>query len=202
MQYLPIVSHLLLALLLLSSLFLTSAQATSSRDEELLQAAFNNDVDGVERALQQGANPNVQDAQTLQTPLMGAILRGHVPVVEYLLFKSSHINGVVVDATVPEKDGYTPAHGAGFQGRADIMRLLHKAGIDVVDDFHTDGFAPVHRACWGMEKRHTDTLQVLRDEVGVDLNMPAKNGRSCAEMTHNHHTRELLQEGTTKKEEL
>ena len=34
------------------------------------------------------------------------------------------------DTTVPEKDGYTPMHGAGFQGRAEIAKILLDHGVD------------------------------------------------------------------------
>ena len=34
-----------------------------------------------------------------------------------------------VDVTIGEKDGYTPMHGAGFQGRAKIGQLLISHGI-------------------------------------------------------------------------
>jgi len=38
---------------------------------------------------------------------MNAVLKGKYKVVEYLL-------SVNADVTIPEKDGYTPMHGAGF----------------------------------------------------------------------------------------
>ena len=34
------------------------------------------------------------------------------------------------DTTIPEKDGYTPMHGAGFQGRAEIAKILMDHGVD------------------------------------------------------------------------
>ena len=47
-----------------------------------------------------------------QTALMASVLAGADKAVEMLL--SAEFNA---DASVPEKDGYTPFHGAGFQGR-------------------------------------------------------------------------------------
>ena len=44
-----------------------------------------------------------------QTPLMNAVLGGHTEVVKALLELGA-------DHKIPEKDGYTPMHGAGFQG--------------------------------------------------------------------------------------
>lgn len=176
-------------------------------DMELLQAAFSNNMDALASALSRGANPNVQQPGSGQTALMGAVLRGYTDIVKFLLESSSSSSSssqqeerrgapaIVLDVNVPEKDGYTPAHGAAFQGRADCMRVLVAAGVNVVDDYHPDGFAPLHRACWGREQRHTDTIQVLRDEIGVDIvKLPAKNGKRCEDMTTNTATLELLRE--------
>ena len=44
-----------------------------------------------------------------QTPLMNAVLSGQTEVVKALLELGA-------DHKIPEKDGYTPMHGAGFQG--------------------------------------------------------------------------------------
>lgn len=37
------------------------------------------------------------------------------------------------DTTIGEMDGYTPVHGAGFQGRPEIMQLLIDHGMDPND---------------------------------------------------------------------
>merc|ERR1719348_397680 len=57
---------------------------------------------------------NQRDPLSGQTPLMMAVLMGKEEVVRLLLKEPA------VDASIPEKDGYTPFHGAGFQGRASI----------------------------------------------------------------------------------
>jgi hypothetical protein len=31
----------------------------------------------------------------------------------------------------------------------------------IVRCIHVDGFIPMHRACWGDEQRHTDTVRVF-----------------------------------------
>ena len=46
---------------------------------------------------------------------MASCLGGHLDAAKALLELGA-------DVTVPEKDGYTPMHGAGFQGRAEIGR--------------------------------------------------------------------------------
>jgi ankyrin repeat protein len=190
-----VLAILVAAFFLLASVLLChgdqSSTSSTSHDEELLEAAFNGNVAGVRDAIAAGANPNAQDPTSGQTALMGATLRGHTNIVKLLLSTEYRDR---VDATIAEKDGYTPAHGAGFQGRADIMQVLFDHGINVKDDFHTDGFAPLHRACWGREQRHTDTVRLL-GALGVDLRLPGKNdGTVCADMTRNPATQRLLDE--------
>ena len=87
---------------------------------------------------------NVQERGSGQSLLMAACLAGKASVVEYLLEAGA-------DATIPEKDGYTPMHGAGFQGRAGVAKLLIQHGLKV-DDFHRDGFTPLWRSAWGVEE--------------------------------------------------
>jgi ankyrin repeat protein len=190
---------------LVASLFLLASvlscqgdQSSSTYDNDLLEAAFNGNVAGVRAAIAAGANANAQDPGSGQTALMGATLRGHTNIVKLLLSAEYRDR---VDVTIAEKDGYTPAHGAGFQGRADIMQVLFDHQINVADDFHPDGFAPLHRACWGREQRHTDTVRLL-GELGVDLRLPGgKNGGNvvCADMTTNPATQRLLLDETSEE---
>merc|ERR1712110_825036 len=112
-----------------------------------------------------------------QTPLMMSVLGGHPEIVEYLLEAGA-------DPTIPEKDGYTPMPGAGFQGRAEIGKILMKHGVDIHGTKHKDGYLPFHRACWGNELRHAETVRMFINS-GVDPDVPAKNGATCLQMTKN-----------------
>jgi ankyrin repeat protein len=179
-------SYFLQSSFLILALFAVLGRGAQQEDDDILQSAFSNNREGVQSALAAGANPNVRDSSSGQTALMGAVLRGNVPVVELLLTVDA------VDVSIPEKDGYTPAHGAGFQGRAEIMRLLAAAGLNVKDEFHSDGYAPLHRACWGNSQGHTDTIRVLAQVASVDLNMPSRHGTRCIDMTSNPSTIALL----------
>lgn len=177
---------LLHLILLILACLLSPIRADDASDGRLLNAAINNRVDAARRELDEhGANINVRDAASGQTPLMGAVLRGNTNVVELLLTKGA-------DVSIGEKDGYTPAHGAGFQGRADIMKLLKEHGIDVVGDKHTDGYFPLHRSCWGREQRHADTVEYLISKAGADVNLQAEDGRTCLDMTTNPATLQVL----------
>jgi ankyrin repeat protein len=127
----------LVSLLLCSLLFL----AVYAVPPRLAAAVRANDADALRLAL--AAEPellNSREEGSLRTALMSAALAGSTRVVEALLELGA-------DSTIPEKDGYTPMHGAGFQGRAGVAKALLKHGVP--HERHTDGYWPIHRACWG-----------------------------------------------------
>lgn len=146
-------------------------------------------------ALTEGANINVKDEINGQTPLMRATLHGWSSMATYLLDKGA-------DVTIGEKDGYTPAHGAGFQGRAKIMAILRDHKVDIFEASTKDKFTPFHRACWGREARHTETIRYLLD-AGVDVNLKGgPDRRTCFQMTPNQKTKALLIENGAGNQEL
>jgi ankyrin repeat protein len=75
--------------------------------------------------------------------------------------------------------------------------LLIKYGLEITD-VHEDGYIPMHRACWGKEKRHTHTVKVFLD-AGVPPKFKATNGKTCYQMTQNEDTKKLLKSYTSKK---
>jgi ankyrin repeat protein len=154
--------------------------------EEAVQA---DDPVAIEKAIVElGAGINVQ-GMGAQTPLVSAVLRGKLQAVNKLLTLGA-------DVSIPEKDGYTVMHAAGFQGRSAILKVLaahnnHGATIDVMEQ-HADGYFPLHRACWGREQRHTETVQAFL-ELGVSPDLEAANGKTCLGMTKNPETRSLIE---------
>jgi len=167
--------------------------AFSEPIDEVFAAIRGGKENDVKRILEENAESlesfiNQQDPASGQTPLMMAVLMGKEEVVRMLLKLP------VVDASIPEKDGYTPFHGAGFQGRASIARMLIKdsRGLDP-NDRHKDGFQPIHRACWGMEARHAETVKVLVEEGGVPWDSKGK-GKTPLQITQNSKTKAWLKE--------
>ena len=126
-----------------------------------------------------------------QTPLMQAVLSGNDAAVDLLPARGA-------DASIGEQDGYTPCHGAGFQGRAGIMKALLAHGLPCTTDRHSDGFTPLHRACWGRETRHTETVRVLL-EAGAPPDQPCRNGALPQAITSNHATYKVLTDEMDKK---
>ena len=129
----------------------------SSDAQALFAAVQADDAGAIERELER-SDINSRGPGG-QTPLMHAVLSGKVNAVKALLKLGA-------DTSIGEKDGYTPMHGAGFQGRAEIARILVHDGKLNPSDRHEDGHTPFERACWGTEKRHADTAAVLL-ELGV-----------------------------------
>jgi len=130
---------------------------------------------------------NDPQAESGQTALMAAVLNGQTECVKTLLSYPE------VDETIPEKDGYTPMHGVGFQGRHDIAQLLLDDETRNIDpnDRHSDGYVPLHRACRGNEERHTLTVAALV-KAGVPYDEPHTDGKVCWEMTSNPNTKEWI----------
>merc|ERR1711862_918047 len=87
-----------------------------------------------------------------------------------------------------KKDGYTPMHGAAYQGRVNIAKILHDHGVPLRVQ-HSDSHEPIVRACWGKEKRHTDTVEFFL-ENGVPF---FEVFDQCMSSAGNRMTKQLLQ---------
>ena len=184
-----------------SLLLLAFTLAASEPIDEMFSAIREGKEGAVRRIIGEnkdtlGSFINQRDPGSGQTPLMMAVLMGREEAVAALLEEEQ------VDATVAEKDGYTPLHGAGFQGRAAIARRLLKdpRGLDPTVR-HKDGFQPLHRACWGGEARHAETVRVLVEEGGVPWDTKGK-GRTCLQITDNQATKTWLREWGRARGEL
>jgi ankyrin repeat protein len=154
----------------------------------LFYAVDADDADGVRAAVEGGARINERGdgfSQGGQTALMFASLTGKTNAIRALL-------DLKADATLGEKDGYTPLHGAAFQGRAEAAAIL-LADPSVPNTFHDDGFAPIHRACWGASSGHTDTVKhFLKAGVPHDLRTKTKVAKRPVDFANNAATLDLL----------
>ena len=169
---------------------------------EVFEAIKNDNIGALRKILSDNSDSldsfiNQKEAESGQTPVMMSVLRGQTEMVRLLLAEP------VVDVSIGEMQGYTVMHGAGFQGRADILRLLleDKRNIDP-RDFHEDGFSPLHRACWGDEPRHTETVRVFLEVAGVPWDLRSEEGTTCYDVTYNQGTRDLIEKWKKQKEEL
>ena len=103
-----------LSLLVRAASLLQLALVAVDASGDLFAAIEARDVSAMKTALSSGGADVNAIGPGGQTPLMNSVLTGCLPCVEFLLGREG------VDAAIPEKDGYTPMHGAGFQGRPEI----------------------------------------------------------------------------------
>lgn len=168
--------------------------SSASSLKTLFEATRQNNVEAIRNAvLKRHENIN-EIGPGGQTPVVMATLLGLAQAVKTLVDLGANLE-------IPEKDGYTVAHAAGFQGRADVLRvLLEHTNVDP-NIPHADGYYPLHRACWGREPRHAETVHVFLQDGGVDPQLVAQNGKTCLEMTRNEATIQVLQEAIAAKQE-
>jgi|EP01046_Picozoa_sp_COSAG06_P041299 hypothetical protein len=77
-----------------------------------------------------------------------------------------------------------------------MVPILQEHGLDLLDT-HKDGFIGMHRACWGGEQRHTDTVEAFL-KAGVPHDYPDKSGKTPVQMARNPKTKKLLEEWAAK----
>lgn len=121
------------------------------------------------------------------TALMTAVCSGNTEAVQ-LLVEAGAATTVRFGGT---KGGFSVMHAAAFNGRAEVLSYLLERAKDsgknltvALNQRHkADGYAPMHRAAWGVEQRFTRTIRVLL-EAGADHNLRASSNQLRAvEMT-------------------
>jgi ankyrin repeat protein len=112
-------------------------QYSSSLDDDLIYAAFLEDLDEVRFLLSQGANPDARDEEQ-RTPLMLAVTEGHGEMVRVLLEAGA-------DPNLRDQDGWGALDVAVARKMIEIAWLLVQFGADAnaSDDRHR---SPLSRA--------------------------------------------------------
>jgi len=100
---------------------LQAPAANSAADTALLDAAQQNDLPGVTRALQQGASINAKTRYNA-TPLMLGAMNGNLEIVRLLIERGADMN--IRDTFY----GFTPMAAAMMNGRVDVIRYLVEKG--------------------------------------------------------------------------
>lgn len=100
------------------------AQKTAQREsqDDLLKAVSRGDVDDVQRALQNGANPDAS-ASPLTTPLILASYNGQLEIAKLLLHAKGNPN-------ISTRSGGTPLIAAVLNDDVEMVRLLLEFGAD------------------------------------------------------------------------
>ena len=101
-------------------------------DKHILDAAAENDLDGVERCLDYGIGINERDDDSVVmgiffdniTPLYVAAYHGHVEMVELLIARGADVNHQTYYKVAP-------LHKAACAGHRDVVKLLIEAGAEI-----------------------------------------------------------------------
>jgi ankyrin repeat protein len=149
-------------------------------DDRMLEAVQREDWAWVEVEIKErGANVNAHQKSNKQTALMTACLKGDLKTAKKLVEWGA-------DATIGEEGEYTPMHGAGYQGHANIAKfLIEELKVDP-NPIHKDGYRPLHRACWGRQPRHVEFVKYILSTGLVDPDTPTATGLTPLKMIASH----------------
>lgn len=111
------------------------------KNGELLEAAFNNDYNKLQKALNEGAEINAKTLVSEETALHLVCRLSYVDIVKFLLDQSA-------DIKARDGDKWTPLHSAAYGGNASIAEHLFSHGIlSEIDDRDWLGRTPLTLAC-------------------------------------------------------
>lgn len=144
-------------------------------------------------------------ANNMQTPLMWAVLRGHLPAARALLDAKAEIRHHDSLGATPlmiavqhknyesllllmhrggedllrdgDKNGCTPAHWASYKGDLTALKFLHYFGANL-QEVDNAGMLPIHRATCANEAM---TIEFLAEKK-ADLTARNKEGKTCLEV--------------------
>jgi peptidoglycan/LPS O-acetylase OafA/YrhL len=98
-------------------------RADSGSKSGLVESVRRHDLDGIERALDGGADPNQVDPEFGVPPLSWAAIYGDAPIARLLIDRGADVNG-------KDKYGSRALHSAAFLGHLDVAELLIERGAD------------------------------------------------------------------------
>ncbi|MFW9908924.1 MAG: ankyrin repeat domain-containing protein [Candidatus Thorarchaeota archaeon] len=124
----------------------------------LLVASEDGDYAQATKALNEGADPNIQDGRGMR-PLLWAALRGHLEIVESLLDNGANINGT-------NDADWTALMEASMEGHIEVVKLLLARGADVNAKTVVSGTALMFSSGTG----HIEIVKLLLDH-GADISI-------------------------------
>jgi uncharacterized protein len=137
-----------------ASVFICAAAfALAACGPDLDRAVKRGDLQGIERALEAGADLQAGDAHGI-TPLMAAVRAGRANVAALLVERGAQVR-------VRDRRGFTALHYASQNGMNDTVRLLLDHGATVDAQAGTGGYTPLHLAIIA-SRDETATLLVDR----------------------------------------
>ncbi len=147
-----------------TALFLFLASSTVAFAGPLHEATRDGDREQVRALIDAGADLDAQ-GDNGETPLITAIIGGHVLVASLLIDRGA-------DIQARNKGGFTPLHAAAYANVVEIAEKLLSRGADVKDQMNKAGVTPLSVAS---EEGHPGLVKVLIDH-GADLEAGERNG--------------------------
>ncbi|GMH45515.1 hypothetical protein BSKO_13472 [Bryopsis sp. KO-2023] len=144
-----------------------AAETNTTKEEEpvltqmelnakFINATKRDNVEGVEKYLEMGAELNLTTGVAERTVLHIASKTGGTELIEFLIEAGAEVDALTIGRA-------TPLHVAAADNRADAARLLLENGADI-DATTTDGNSPLH---WAATQGHPEVAEVLL-EYGAD----------------------------------
>jgi len=112
----------------------------SKADKALLKAAEKGKLEGIQAALDSGAEVNCQDAKG-RTPVYLAVLANSVPCTHELLSRGA-------DPNIADKNKEFPIHIAACFATTDVLRILVDTGNVDLESANKDGNTALHKAAY------------------------------------------------------
>lgn len=138
----------------------TPHASESAADRNLIVSAIKGDVEGVRRALKEGATINVRDNRG-RTALLIATHDNNVALARVLIAAGADVN-------VKDNIGDSPFLYAGAEGRDDILRMTLEAGADLKSVNRFGGTALIPAAHHGYPKTVAILLNTKIDKNHVN----------------------------------
>lgn len=135
----------------------------------LISAAWKRDLDGVKKALSEGAFVDHREGGCGETALHYAMQKGDKAIFDYLIESGADVN-------LEGPNGWTPALDAALWNRGDMLRKLHELGADI-EKRNNLGCTALLVASFG---GHYDAVKVLL-ELGANKLAVDKNGQTAIE---------------------
>lgn len=175
-----IVATVALACVLGTTLASQDANTLTPEQQQLMEAAFNGNLEEVQRLVSAGAVVDAAD-QEKRTPFMVAAFNGHTPVLQYLLEE-----GAKIDAR--DSNGRTALMYASSGPFEEAVAFLLKEGAEVNTQGTLEGFTAL------MTAASEGLLEIVRLLLanGADSSLEDKDGDTAASFAQQNGHSEVV----------